>query len=166
MMAHTHALSSALVFSLLNFNPSIVFLGVFMSILPDIDTPYSFIGKLLKPISKFINKRCGHRSVTHSFLALLTVSVFGFLINNQIGLVLMIGYSLHLFFDMLNPSGVPLLYPDCTSFVIFSGIIPVKGVRENWLFAILFIVLGVYLFTSFFNIDLILVIKSLVYKGG
>ena len=167
MMSYTHALSAVLIFSLMGYGSVLVFLGAVACLLPDIDTPHSFIGKTLKPISKFINKKYGHRTIMHSFLAVIFIFVVSATTNNfNIVFVLTMGYFLHLFFDMLNPTGVPLLYPSCISFVIFSGIIPVRSSRETWLFAILFIVLMSYLYISFFNIDLVALFRSLIYKGG
>ena len=167
MMSYTHALSAVLVFSLMGFDPVLVFLGAVACLLPDIDTPHSFIGKLLKPISKYINKRYGHRTIMHSFL-ILAIIFFSTLLTGNVNIitVLTIGYFLHMFFDMLNPAGVPLLYPSCVSFVIFSGIIPVRSRRETILFIILFIILAVHLLITFFNIDLVASFRSLVFRGG
>ncbi|MBU3904996.1 MAG: metal-dependent hydrolase [Nanoarchaeota archaeon] len=166
MMSYTHALSGVLVFSLMSYTPVLILVGAVACLLPDIDTTHSFIGKLFKPISKRINNKYGHRTVMHSFLALTGVFLIGILVSTQLAIVLTVGYFLHLFFDMLNPTGVPLLYPSCLSFVIFSGIIPTRSRRETWLFVILFLILTIHLLIVFFNIDLLASFKSLVYAGG
>jgi len=40
------------------------------SLLPDIDTPTSSVGRPLFPLASWINRKVGHRTVTHSFLGL------------------------------------------------------------------------------------------------
>ncbi len=40
------------------------------SLIPDIDYTKSTIGKIFRPISKYLNRRFGHRTVTHSILAM------------------------------------------------------------------------------------------------
>jgi inner membrane protein len=82
-------------------------------LLPDIDMPKSKLGKKVKPISNFINKKVGHRTLTHSifFITVLfysSIIAFGF---NIISVGLMVGCVIHIFFDMTTPSGVPLAYP-------------------------------------------------------
>lgn len=81
------------------------------SLLPDIDTTRSFIGRVLFPISSIIEKKIGHRGVTHS---LLFSSIFFFALlpfSFRFAFALWMGYVGHLLADMLTISGVPLLYP-------------------------------------------------------
>jgi inner membrane protein len=87
------------------------------SLLPDIDHPKSIIGRSLKPIALAINRRWGHRTITHSGVC-----------PNRIHLPLrrhrkdrrrhqFPGHHLllrllsHLLLDMVTFMGVPLLYP-------------------------------------------------------
>ncbi len=82
-------------------------------LLPDIDMPKSKLGKRVKPLARFINKKVGHRTLTHSlfFITVLfysSIIAFGF---NTISVGLMVGCVIHIFFDMMTPSGVPLAYP-------------------------------------------------------
>lgn len=114
---------------------SIIFCAIIGSLLPDIDLPKSSIGKLVTPLSKAIEKRFGHRTITHSLLAWALVSVvfasfvflFTFIFNTvtdtpiqnlnlQIRWIsaFSIGYFSHLLLDMFNPSGVPLFWPNPT----------------------------------------------------
>ncbi|MDR1339780.1 MAG: metal-dependent hydrolase [Prevotellaceae bacterium] len=44
-----------------------------LSILPDIDTTKSFIGKIFYPLAWFIGRRFGHRTLTHSLIFILAV---------------------------------------------------------------------------------------------
>lgn len=96
----------------------------FGSIMPDIDKPTSKIGRKLfiKPISSYIHKKYGHRTITHSailsliFLSLLIGSSymfrevpFYFYSNFTIGFS--VGYVSHLILDSLTVEGIPLFYP-------------------------------------------------------
>lgn len=89
------------------------------SLLPDIDTTRSFIGRVLFPISSIIEKKIGHRGVTHS---LLFSSIFFFALlpfSFRFAFALWMGYVGHLLADMLTISGVPLLYP--ASYICVMG---------------------------------------------
>ena len=45
------------------------------SLLPDIDTPTSSIGRPFFPLSRWINQKIGHRTVTHSFVGMAILAV-------------------------------------------------------------------------------------------
>lgn len=81
------------------------------SLLPDVDTTRSFIGRALFPISSILEKKIGHRGATHS---LLFSSIFFFALlplSLRFAFALWMGYVGHLFADMITISGVPLFYP-------------------------------------------------------
>ena len=88
------------------------------SILPDIDTTKSLIGKVFYPISWILYRKLGHRTITHSLLFLLFVWLvlflllkFGIIADSnylKIALFSLIG---HFVFDMITESGIPLLFP-------------------------------------------------------
>lgn len=85
----------------------------FGALLPDIDMDNTKLGSKVKPLSKFINKKVGHRTLTHS-LFFITVLFYSSIIAFGINIVstgLMVGAVLHIFFDMMTPMGVPLAYP-------------------------------------------------------
>ena len=44
---------------------------IFCCLLPDIDHRKSLIGKTFYPIAKFLDKRFGHRTITHSLMFLV-----------------------------------------------------------------------------------------------
>ena len=71
MMGVTHAAFGVTLVSLATgtANPMALGIAAAASQLPDVDTSSSVIGRLLLPISSFIEKRYPHRTVTHSFLA-------------------------------------------------------------------------------------------------
>ena len=65
-------------FSDINILSDPLMLGVtaFAAILPDIDHPHSLLGKAVKPVSNYLNKNYGHRTITHSLTAVLAVYLF------------------------------------------------------------------------------------------
>jgi len=85
--------------------------------LPDIDHTNSLIGKFFYPIAKFINRRYGHRTITHSLLFLIfTTAGFSafqaaYFPSKPLTQVYFMALSSHLIFDMMTIEGVPLLYP-------------------------------------------------------
>lgn len=98
-------------------SPALLGACVLGSVLPDIDHPRSPIGFMFYPLSRFLNRRFGHRTITHSlffFLLLILISVafesavFG---SKAHTLVFGIGYASHLLLDMMTVQGVPLYYP-------------------------------------------------------
>lgn len=98
-------------------SPSLLFFTAFIAILPDIDHLKSPIGKLFYPIAKFLDRRYGHRTITHSlvcWLGLFCVVTFierMFSSGYSFTLVFSFSYFSHLLFDMMTKQGVPLLYP-------------------------------------------------------
>lgn len=90
---------------------------ILVSLLPDIDTPKSIIGKPFYPLSKWIYRKYGHRTITHSllFTVILTLITFIFqrlqIIPPNFTIIVFFAYFGHLLLDMLTTSGVPLLYP-------------------------------------------------------
>lgn len=98
--------------------PEYIAATAFFAILPDIDHLKSPIGKAFYPVAKWLDRRYGHRTITHS----LTVYVPGILlvmvlesVLGQVGhpytLLFAFAYFSHLLFDMLTRQGVPLFYP-------------------------------------------------------
>lgn len=84
------------------------------SLLPDIDHPKSFLGTKIPLIPSIIYKSFGHRSITHSLLALITLGIATVsYIHVQPYLLLgnFIGYISHLLGDMLTAQGIPLFWP-------------------------------------------------------
>lgn len=120
MIAPTHVsfgvLFAEFVFTCLDVSPSgpaLLAAGV-GALLPDADTPKSAIGRVFKP-STAIERRFGHRQITHSALFLglcaLVCLPLIFLKWWLVYLGLLLGIASHLMIDMANLSGVPLLYP-------------------------------------------------------
>ena len=111
------------------------FLGlcVFFSILPDVDHRKSIIGKIFLPLAKYLDRNYGHRTITHSFLALGFVTLLMCLIELNIvnpvsgktGLdytaICFFSYLSHLILDMLTIHGVPLFYPFARNPCVMPG---------------------------------------------
>jgi membrane-bound metal-dependent hydrolase YbcI (DUF457 family) len=109
--------------------------------LPDIDTSYSHIGRLVLPLSRRIERRWGHRTITHSLLALGAVTLATWLVSGYIPWLwpwLPLFYTSHLILDMLvGQMGVPLFWPWKVRFTLFGGRIRGGSVGEQWLAAVL-----------------------------
>ena len=154
MTRTTHATvgicSSYYLSMMMGVNPALpVIVGVFSSLLPDIDTGKSMINKLLIRIKLFQGKwmklyylglfillffaykltantligimsvLCflivvgGHRTWFHSIFMIIPFSIIMSMMNFSVFLMAIgiLNYTLHIMLDMLNPSGVILLYP-------------------------------------------------------
>lgn len=149
MLAPTHSvfsifltLSILAVFGIkLSLHWTILVCAVLGALLPDIDIPKSFIGRIFFFISKPIERRYGHRTITHSLLgwfmasllfALVLAIIYFAIAKTRLGLSLpmhimpyvslalikrwlaafSIGYLSHLILDMFNPRGVQMFYPE------------------------------------------------------
>ncbi|HEX8465531.1 MAG TPA: metal-dependent hydrolase [Abditibacterium sp.] len=131
MMAPTHALIGVLsytgVCAVIGTVPAPLGLGcaALGAWLPDADTPSSRVGLCLYPFATWMERRFGHRTVTHS---LLGVALFALLIAPLLFFgwgalwfsALLCGYASHLLADAATKAGVPLLWPSRARFV-FPG---------------------------------------------
>ena len=114
-------------------------LGLLFSVLPDIDYPKSWLGRLF-PFSAKLNSRVGHRTVTHSALFLG--------LSYIVGPAAFLGALSHVLLDLLTPSGVQLAWPQNTSYVILGG--PVKtGSRTESSICLVLLVVSVWLALAF-----------------
>lgn len=90
---------------------------IFISLLPDIDTPKSLIGKPFYPLSKWLYRKYGHRTITHSILFALILTLITYIFQRlqiippHYAIIVFFAYFGHLLLDMLTTTGVPLLYP-------------------------------------------------------
>lgn len=101
-------------------------LTAFASILPDVDLPTSRVGRPLFWLSTRLEKRFGHRTVTHSVFALILVVALAFPLR-WLGhpawfWAIVGGYWSHLWIDMLNIRGVDLFWPSPVRVVMPSRI--------------------------------------------
>ena len=120
MRALTHVSCAELVY-LLFFTTAGVSLSAgnaaavaFASILPDIDSGGSRVGRLCPPLTRFLERKFGHRTLTHSlflvaifFLVLLVPVLNGY----ESAACFLMGYATHPFLDTCTPNGVRLFFP-------------------------------------------------------
>jgi len=88
------------------------------SLAPDIDSPNSFLGRRLWPVSWTVSALVRHRGPTHSLLACLVVMI-GMAAGSRMYpawspyfLAFGIGYASHLLADWFTTEGVPLFWPN------------------------------------------------------
>ena len=95
------------------------------SLLPDIDTSKSFIGRLFLPISRWLETRTVHRGITHSFFAtgVLTLITYPLaaLGYSHLWKALILGYFWGWFADVFTKSGVEAFYPSRGRLIIPSS---------------------------------------------
>ena len=99
-----------------------------LSLLPDIDTTKSFIGKSFYPIAKFINRKFGHRTITHSLVFILFVlsvfkvlEYFKLLSNPDYTMIGVFAVISHIILDMFTLAGVPFMYPFMRNSCVIPG---------------------------------------------
>ncbi|MFB3079206.1 MAG: metal-dependent hydrolase, partial [Lysobacterales bacterium] len=131
------------------------------SLLPDIDTPTSSIGRPFFPLARWINQKMGHRTVTHSLLgmAIFAVLVLGaaWILSQwtgkgpalmHYGWLLILGYGSHILVDTLNKTGVELFWPcklRCVFFYNEHYRIASAGSGDYWFMTVCLILnLGMY----------------------
>ena len=116
MMSRTHIVLAVAATSLVlgTADPVVLSLSAIASQFPDVDTTKSYSGRILFPLSSYLEKRFAHRSITHSFLALsifavviFPVTFFGY----QYWWGMVSGYFWGFFGDVFTKSGVALFYP-------------------------------------------------------
>ncbi len=116
-MALTHAAIAAtgVSFALGDASPLVMGLAIVGSQLPDLDTSESLIGQALFPISRFLESRFPHRSVTHSLLATAAIALLSlplyFYLGWKIWIALPLGHLIACFSDTFTKQGVQLFWP-------------------------------------------------------
>ncbi|MDB9529940.1 metal-dependent hydrolase [Oscillatoria sp. CS-180] len=118
-MAITHACIATAGVSLLlsTSHPLPLVLAVLGSQLPDLDTTTSIIGQVLYPVSRWIEDRFPHRSITHSLvatgaIAALSLPIALYFGNWKAGAAVPLGHLLSCFSDCFTRQGVQLFWPD------------------------------------------------------
>ena len=102
--------------TLFGYKPDVVggLLVAVASLGPDVDLPTSRVGRLLFWLSVPLERRFGHRTVTHSAVGLLTVALLAaplWLVRPLYFWCALGGYWSHVWIDMLNVRGVDLFWP-------------------------------------------------------
>lgn len=111
--AALHLITALLLVLLLGeATPATVVLAMLLALAPDLDTPKSLLGSLLRPLSVPLERRFGHRTITHSLLALLCVAGVAYVLAPRAWLALTAAYGSHLLLDLLiGVQGVMLFWP-------------------------------------------------------
>lgn len=115
----------------------------FGSLLPDVDTPQSFIRRFIP-----FPFRMKHRGHTHSLVGLLVFSlmIIPFGVNNAT-LGLICGYMSHILADSLTIYGVYLFYPQ-TRYRLRLAKIRTGGILEQCLLVSVFIIAILYIYVK------------------
>lgn len=98
-------------------NLDTVLFTILASQLPDIDHSKSIIGKCFRPLARWIDRKFGHRTITHSLIFLLGITLVAYLLENVFGanhiyaFILFFSVFSHFLLDMVTVQGIPLFYP-------------------------------------------------------
>ncbi len=98
-------------------DPIAIGIGGIAGLLPDVDGSKSPAGRILYPLSKYLEKRFPHRSFTHSILASIVLSAicYGFSyagwLSSEHAHAVVIGYTFGYLSDLITKSGIQMLYP-------------------------------------------------------
>jgi len=121
-----------------------VFVALLATLLPDIDTAFSSVGK--HKGFRFLQFFVAHRGPIHSFTFCIVVSFILALYFPAASLAFFLGYGVHLFVDSFTPEGiVPFWpYPKKSTWRLKTG-----SLVESSLFLI-FVLVDIFLFVIIF----------------
>jgi inner membrane protein len=109
------------------------------SILPDIDATKSAIGKTLYPVAWIINRKFGHRTITHSlvflafvWLVMFALAKFQIIPNSELVKIAVFATISHFVFDMITVSGIPLLFPFFKNQCVVPGNVNFRFKSGEW----------------------------------
>lgn len=125
-----------------------ILIVAFFSILPDIDHTHSILGRLLRPISSYLVRHFGHRTITHSLVFYIPIGLIFAHFNKELGLVIFIALFVHSILDASTLNGVALFYPISKRTCVVPGNPDYRiktGSRSEFLMVILFLIIGVSL---------------------
>lgn len=118
------------------------------ALLPDVDLPTTKVGRKLWIVSNIINKLFGHRGFIHSPFFCIAIA---FILKQKciipyVWLAFAVGYGSHIFLDLFNGPGIPLLYPLSKKRYHFAKIKTKDKSEYKYCIAISIITVLVYLF--------------------
>jgi len=120
MTAPTHVTFAEFVYLLLltttgvSLNPVNAAAIALSSLLPDVDTAASSIGRLVPVVSLRVERRFGHRTITHSAIFIAGIAIVTLplsALSPDLYTCIMVGYGSHSFLDTMTVNGVKLFYP-------------------------------------------------------
>lgn len=134
-------------------NPWYLFFTIAFAVLADIDHLKSPVGKIFYPIAKVLDRKFGHRTITHSLVFYLGL---GFLVSfiektffgtSTVSLIYWFAYLSHIIFDMMTVQGVPFFYPFKRNPCVIPGDSKLRlrsaDVRSEVIVFVVFIMLGI-----------------------
>lgn len=143
----------------------IVGVSTVFSLAPDIDIPNSKAGNKFGIVSKGINKAFGHRGLFHSPILYLVIAYF---LRNILPFPILlgglVGVGSHLFLDMFNSTGIPVLYPLSRSKISFAKI-KTRSAGETFFALLLIIAIIIVVYTMITNktySELIVMVKNII----
>lgn len=128
---------------------TIINMGVIIlfSLAPDLDHPKSMITRILFPfipVSYLIYKFFGHRTLTHSFIFWLLLSVLLFLLlSKDLALLASTSYLSHIMADVVSMSGVKFWYPFNDRKLSFGNLM-INGLGEK-IVVLIFLILFIFM---------------------
>jgi inner membrane protein len=159
MMGMSHAAFGLFLYGLVggmfgDVTLSCLAVAVLFALIPDVDQPQSALGMILFSLSRWINKKYGHRTVTHGlrFLVIMSDAALPLiLIDWMYWLAVPVGIFAHLMSDGMTESGVPLLYPNPTPFFFLPERMLIKtgAVHEIAFFAIFMMLAAMFAGVSY-----------------
>lgn len=89
--------------------------GIIGGLLPDIDEPESFIGKMVRPLSGWIKRTVWHRTFTHSLVFIIITTLIAGMFDKTFAVGVELGMLSHIILDICDGrgTGVAFLYPIC-----------------------------------------------------
>ena len=128
-------------------NEKIFFIPIILlaSLLPDIDSAYSYLGreKVFRPLQFFVR----HRGFIHSFTFAIVAAVLLAMFIPVVAFPFFLGYSLHLLADSLTVEGIRPFWPWKDE---VSGKIRTGGIVEYGIFASFAIISLFFLISLFY----------------
>ncbi len=154
MTAKNHFLFSISVASLTlgTVDPFVLLLAGAMSLLPDIDSSKSVIGKIFFPLSRLIERHFPHRTFTHSFFmtAILAIGAIPLAFEGtEFYFAALIGFFCGWFLDVFTKAGVSAFYPMSMARLVIPANPALRlstGSKNEWFFSIIFLALFVISF--------------------
>src|SRR6476620_3819666 len=119
MMTLTHLVIGGASTSLMlgTSDPVMILAGAIASLLPDVDISVSPAGRLLFPLSRFLESRFPHRSATHSLVASIAIACIDYplaikgFIPLELAHTINVGYFVGYFADVFTKSGIEMFWP-------------------------------------------------------
>ena len=158
MMAVTHMVVSTAGTTLVlsDVSPATIAIAIAASQIPDLDTTKSMAGRLLLPVSSWIEEEFGHRSVTHSLLMTASLAaIAGIMIFLglpwQSAAALPLGHLLTILCDARTKQGIQLMWPSNIWYVWGRNPnrrIATGSAQEYWLLVLFLALLALSIFVQ------------------